>query len=67
MRRIYLLVRNLGGKPAEQSGKEWLDDELVPLPPIKELGNYIERTPAIWCITNSCKYPEAVYKYFIDP
>lgn len=46
--------------------KNGLDDELVPLPPIKELGNYIERTPAVWCITNSCKYPEAVYKYFIE-
>ena len=46
--------------------KNGLDDELIALPPIKELGNYVERTPAIWCITNSCKYPEAVYKYFIE-
>ena len=46
--------------------KNGLDDELIPLPPIKELGNYTERTPAVWCITNSCKYPEAVYKYFIE-
>lgn len=46
--------------------KNGLDDELIALPPIEELGNYVERTPAIWCITNSCKYPEAVYKYFIE-
>lgn len=43
-----------------------LDDELVALPPIQELGTYIERTPAIWCITTSCKNPEGVYKYFIE-
>lgn len=43
-----------------------LDDELVILPPIKELGNYTERTPNAWCITTACKYPEAVYKYFIE-
>ena len=43
-----------------------LDDELVALPPIKELGNYLERRPAVWCITSSCKNPEAVFKYFIE-
>lgn len=43
-----------------------LDDELIPLPPIAELGSYMERTPAVWCITNSCQYPEAVYKYLIE-
>lgn len=46
--------------------KNGYDDELIPLKPIKELGNYTERTAPIWCITTACKNPEGVYKYFLD-
>ena len=31
------------------------DGELVPLPPIAELGSYIERNSPVWCITASCE------------
>lgn len=45
-----------------------LDGELVIVPPIKELGNYVERTAAnVWCITANCKNPEGAFKYFIEP
>ena len=45
-----------------------LDSELVAVPPIAELGNYVERTAAnVWCITANCKNPEGAFKYFIEP
>ena len=42
------------------------DGELVPLPPIAELGSYIERNSPVWCITASCENPEGVFKYLIE-
>ena len=43
-----------------------LDSELIAINPIKELGTYVERIAPAWCITNSAKNPEGVFKYFID-
>ena len=43
-----------------------LDGELVALPPIEEVGTYIERTTPVWAITNACENPEGVFKYFIE-
>ena len=43
-----------------------LDGELVPLKPIAEVGQYIERTTPVWCITSACENPEGVFKYFIE-
>ncbi|MDO4295315.1 MAG: extracellular solute-binding protein [bacterium] len=45
-----------------------LDGELVIVPPIEELGHYVERTAAnVWCITANCSNPEGAFKYFIEP
>lgn len=43
-----------------------LDGELVALPPLKEVGTYIERQAPTWSITAKCKDPEGVFKYFIE-
>ncbi len=43
-----------------------LDSELVAIPPIEELGAYLERRPAVWAITTQCENPEGVFKYFIE-
>lgn len=43
-----------------------LDGELVAIPPIEELGQYLERRPPVFCITSACKNPEGVFKYFIE-
>ena len=43
-----------------------LDDRLVALPPIKELGSYLERVAPVWCITSACKNPAGVYQYFLE-
>lgn len=40
--------------------------EVVAIPPIKELGHYTERQAPVWAITNACKNPEGVFKYFIE-
>ncbi|QOV20137.1 extracellular solute-binding protein [Blautia liquoris] len=42
------------------------DDKLVALPPIKEVGKYLERRPPVFAITAACKNPEGVFKYFIE-
>lgn len=47
----------------EANGK---DSELVALPPIEEVGKYLERRPPVYAITSSCKNPEGVFKYFIE-
>lgn len=44
-----------------------LDGELVALEPIAEVGQYLDRVPPVWAITSSCKNPEGVFKYFIEP
>jgi putative aldouronate transport system substrate-binding protein len=44
-----------------------LPDELVTLPPIAEMGDYIERHAAAWSITSQCENPEGVFKYFLEP
>ena len=43
-----------------------LDDELIAIKPIKELGTYVERIAPCWCITTAAKNPEGIFKYFID-
>ena len=43
-----------------------LDGNLVALPPIKEVGSYLERNAPVFAITASCQNPEGVYKYFIE-
>ncbi|QOV20140.1 extracellular solute-binding protein [Blautia liquoris] len=42
------------------------DDKLVAIPPIKEVGKYLERRPSVFAITAACKNPEGVFKYFIE-
>ena len=44
-----------------------LSGELVALPPIAEVGAYLDRIPPVWSITTQCKNPEGVFKYFIEP
>lgn len=43
-----------------------VDSELVALPPIAEVGAYLDRIPPVWCITTACENPEGVFKYFIE-
>lgn len=43
-----------------------LDSELVVLPPIAEIGQYIDRSTGGWAITSACENPEGVFKYFIE-
>lgn len=43
-----------------------LDDELIAINPIKELGKYVERLSPAWCITEKASNPEGIFKYFID-
>ncbi len=47
----------------EKNGKS---GELVALPPLAEVGQYLDRIPPVWCITSACENPEGVYKYFIE-
>lgn len=46
--------------------KNGLDGELVALPPIEEVGAYIDRVSPVWAITSTCENPEGVFKYFIE-
>lgn len=46
-----------------------LDDKLIPIYPIKELGSYAERLAPSWCITSHASETgkaEGIFKYFID-
>lgn len=43
-----------------------IDSELVALPPLAEVGQYLDRRPPVWCITAACDNPEGVFKYFIE-
>lgn len=43
-----------------------LDGDLVALPPIAEVGAYVDRITPAWCITSACENPEGVFKYFIE-
>ena len=43
-----------------------IDSELIALPPLAEVGKYLDRIPPVWCITTKCANPEGVYKYFIE-
>ena len=43
-----------------------LSGDLVALPPIAEVGAYVDRITPAWCITSSCENPEGVFKYFIE-
>ena len=49
-----------------QLATEGLDNELIAIKPIKELGTYVERIAPCWCITTAAKNPEGIFKYFID-
>ena len=42
------------------------DGTLVAIPPLAEAAPYFDRVPPVWCITNACKNPEAVFTLFID-
>lgn len=44
-----------------------VDSELVAIPPIEEVGTYIDRCTGGWSITTACENPEGVFKYFIEP
>lgn len=48
----------------ESNGK---DGELVVLPPIAEMGSYVERQAPAWCITAKAENPEGIFKYFLEP
>ncbi|MDD6845747.1 MAG: ABC transporter substrate-binding protein, partial [Clostridia bacterium] len=52
------LRKNLAGKG--------LDETLIAINPIKELGKYTERLAPAWCITTKAQNPEGIFKYFID-
>ena len=49
-----------------QLATKGLDNELIAIKPIKELGTYVERIAPCWCITTAAKNPEGIFKYFID-
>lgn len=42
------------------------DSRIIALPPIEEVGAYVERQTGAWCITSTCENPEGVFKYFIE-
>lgn len=44
-----------------------IDSELVAIPPIAEVGQYIDRATGGWAITAGAENPEGIYKYFIEP
>lgn len=51
--------------------KNNVDGELIALAPLTDadgnkLYNYIDRTPPVWAITETCENPEGVFKYFIE-
>lgn len=46
--------------------KAELDDRIIALPPIKEVGSYLERVAPVWCITSKCKNPQGVFTYFLE-
>ena len=48
------------------SASKGLDNELIAIKPIRELGTYVERIAPCWCITTAAKNPEGIFKYFID-
>lgn len=43
-----------------------LDDDLVVLQPLAEVGSYVERQAPVWCITSKAQNPEGIFKYFIE-
>lgn len=43
-----------------------LPGDLVALPPIAEVGQYLERQAPAWAITANAENPEGVFKYFIE-
>ena len=49
-----------------QLATKGLDNELIAIKPITELGTYVERIAPCWCITTAAKNPEGIFKYFID-
>lgn len=55
-----------GTSLSDTLGANGYDSELVALPPIKELGNYVAKLPNVMAITSACKNPEGVFKYFIE-
>lgn len=44
-----------------------VDSELIALPPIAEVGQYLDRSTGGYAITTACENPEGVFKYFIEP
>ena len=48
---------------SEEAG---IDGEIVALPPINEVGTYLERVAPVWCITSACQNPAGVYQYFLE-
>lgn len=42
------------------------DGTLVAMPPIAELGAYVERQAPAWCITSTAENPEGIFKYFFE-
>lgn len=43
-----------------------IDGELIPLVPIAEVGQYLERQAPVWAITAKSEDPDAVFKYFFE-
>jgi len=43
-----------------------LSGNLVAIPPIAEVGTYLERQAPTWAITSKAQDPEGVFKYFIE-
>ncbi len=62
--RIYDLKTRLNG--ALRTDGSVMNDELVALKPIVEVGKYVESNGPVWCITKYCDNPEGVFEYFID-
>lgn len=42
------------------------DEVLVSLPPIAEVGTYLNRIAPQWCITVDCENPEGVFEYYLQ-
>lgn len=47
--------------------KNGIEDELIVLDPLIEMGSYIGKEPAVLAVTTSCKNPGGVVEYFFKP
>jgi putative aldouronate transport system substrate-binding protein len=47
--------------------KNGIEDDIIVMEPLEEMGSYIGKEPAVFAITTSCENPGGVMKYFFEP